>query len=92
MDFTTQTMTYKEALRRNIWCSERQYADEILATCRKLNLGMKLDDLTKGEGNCFMISILQQLRSAEVYGHLNHDIKFLADKLDPMKLRTQVTN
>ena len=84
-------MSYADALRRNIWSSERQYADEILATCRSLKLQMKLDRLTKGEGNCFMVSILQQLRSIEIYSHLNDEMKLLADKMDPMKLRKQVT-
>ena len=92
MNFHNQTISYDEALRRNIWTTERQHAEEILSTCRSLNLQMKLDRLTKGEGNCFMVSILQQLRSADVHSHLNKEMKLLADSMDPMKLRRQVTN
>ena len=92
MNFQNQTLDYAEALKRNVWKSERQYAEEILATCRILKLQMKLDRLTKGEGNCFMVGILQQLRSPDIYSNLNQDLKHLADKMDPMKLRIQVTN
>ena len=57
---------YEEALRNGSWLTEREYADKILSACRKLGLRMKLDKLTKGDGNCFMISILQQLQSKDI--------------------------
>ena len=92
MNFSNQTMDYNEALQSNTWVAERKYADKIIYSCRKLNHKVKLDRLTKGEGNCFMISILQQLKSSDVYSHLSSELKTLADEMNPMNLRRQVTN
>ena len=41
---------------------ERRIAEEIMAVVRKLDLPLKLDQLTKGEGNCFPIAIMQQCK------------------------------
>ena len=36
---------------------ERRIADEIMETVHRLQLPLKLDQLTEGKGNCFPISI-----------------------------------
>ena len=38
--------------------AERRIADEIMATVNMLGLPLKLDQLTKNEGNCFLVAIL----------------------------------
>ena len=45
-----------DAFRYKTWTNERAWADEILKAVRQNGLEVKLDDLTKGDGNCFMIS------------------------------------
>ena len=92
MNFSNQTLDYNESLQKKIWLAERRHADLILDNCKRKNLNLKLDRLTKGEGNCFMVAVLQQLRRPDVYDHLSIELKRLADKMDPMLMRIQVTN
>ena len=87
-----QTMEYSEAVRKDIWKSERNAADAILKHCWLLKLPMKLDKLTIGVGNCFMVAVLQQLRRQEVYNNLSNELKHMADCLDQMKLRKVVVD
>ena len=88
--FNQQTMDYNEAVRQDIWKGERKAADDILKHCKLLNLQMKLDKLTIGVGNCFMVAVLQQLTRPEVYNNLRDEFKKLADNFDQMQLRRQV--
>ena len=46
--------------------AERRIADEIMETVNKLGLPLKLDQLTKGEGNCFLVAIIQQCKRTEI--------------------------
>ena len=48
---------------------------------------MKLDRLTQGIGNCFMVAVLQQLQRPEVHNNLLDDLKQMAIELDQLKLR-----
>ena len=91
MSYSNQTMNYSDAVKNGSWEVERKMADRIQESCQRLDLPMKLDRLTKGEGNCFMVCVLQQLKSSDVYSNLSDDLKRLADGMDPMKLRTEVT-
>ena len=50
--------------------TERQIAEEIMNTIRRLQLPFKLDQLTEGLGNCFPIAIIQQLRRPEISSQL----------------------
>ena len=85
-----QTMEYGEAAKKDIWKSERKAADAILKHCRFLKLPMKLDKLTLGVGNCFMVAVLQQLRRQEVYNNLKDDLKQMTVDMNQMKLRRLV--
>ena len=51
-------------------CTEGKIASEIMKTVRALGLPLKLDKLTEGQGNCFPIAIIQQLRRPEIYEQL----------------------
>ena len=56
------TMDYQEALKDPAWENEVRWADDIMTSNRRLGLGtFKLDKVTKGEGSCFPISVVQQL-------------------------------
>ena len=41
-----------------------------METVHRLELPLKLDQLTEGHGNCFPISIIQQCRRPEILGYL----------------------
>ena len=88
--FNKQTMDYNEAVMQDTWKGERNAADAIMKHCRLLKLPMKLDKLTMGVGNCFMVAVLQQLNRPEVYSNLRDELKKLADEFDQMKLRRLV--
>ena len=91
-DLIQQTMDYDEAAKKDTWKGERNAADAILRHCRLHKLPMKLDRLTLGVGNCFMVAALQQLKTPEVHQNLNDELKQMAIDLDHMKLRRQVVD
>ena len=62
-----ETMEYYEALRKNTWKAERNLADTILNYVQQHNLNYKLDKLTRGQGNCFPLSVLFRRRGTTSY-------------------------
>ena len=50
----------------------------------------KLDRLTKGEGSCFPISVVQQLNREDVYENMREDLRPLARTMDHQMLRLKV--
>ena len=50
--------------------AERRIADEIMETVNKLGLPLKLEQLTKGEGNCFLVAIIQQCKRPQILSEL----------------------
>ena len=69
---------------------ERRIATEILKTVRRLDLPLKLDEITEGRGNCFPLSILAQCRRLEVFRELNGSVQAIVCKNDPTLLREVV--
>ena len=47
--------------------SEARIANEIMQTVNRLGLALKLDQLTEGLGNCFLVAICQQMKSQLIY-------------------------
>ena len=45
---------------------ERKIAHEIMETVKRLQLPLKLDQLTEGRGNCIQMSIIQQYHRPEI--------------------------
>ena len=85
------TLDYEEALRDPAWNNERKWAEDIMASNRRLGLWwLKLDDLTKGEGSCFVIAIVQQLWREDIFHHLGEDLRMLAGSLSHHLLRFKV--
>ena len=85
------TLDYQEALKDPAWDNERRWADEIMVSNRRLGLGLlKLDELTKGEGSCFMIAVVQQLRTKEIFDNLGEDLKQVARTMAHYLLRVKV--
>ena len=69
---------------------EKRIGQEILNTARRLNLPVKLDEITEGRGNCFPLAVLAQCRRSEIFKHLNEPTKTLIFKNDPTLLRSAV--
>ena len=85
------TMDLKEALKDPAWENEIRWAEDIMKSNRRLGLRyFKLDQLTKGEGSCFPIAVLQQLNREEVFAHLREDLRQLARSMDHHLLRQRV--
>ena len=85
------TMDYNEALKDPAWDNERKWADAIMASNRRLGIyHFKLDNLTKGEGSCFPISVVQQLNREEIFQQLREDLRPLARNMDHHLLRVKV--
>ena len=85
------TMDYHEALKDPAWDNERRWADNIMASNRRLGIDyFKLDKLTKGEGSCFPISVVQQLNREDVHDNIREDLRPLATTMDHHLLRVKV--
>ena len=61
---------------------ERELADKIMTNLKKKGLNFKLDDLTQGKGNCFMVSILQQMKRKDVQEYLSEEQKAIKSSLE----------
>ena len=90
MNSNPQTMYYKFALTYQIWKTERSLADRIMNYVAKMNLNYKLDKLTRGQGNCFPIAVLQQLSHHDIFDSLMPDMKTIVRNLDHKELRRRV--
>ena len=70
--------------------SELSLASEIMKTVRRLQLPLKLDEITEGRGNCFPLSILAQGRRSEIFRALSSLTQIMMLQNDPNKLRREV--
>ena len=69
---------------------EIRIAQEIMKAVRRLQLPLKLDEITEGRGNCFPLSVLAQCRREEIFPDLTSPIKSLAQQGDPTLLRRAI--
>ena len=72
--------------------NEQRIAEEIMKTVRRLQLPLKLDEITEGKGNCFPLSILAQGRRVEIYNALNERTQTIIDQNNPTLLRKEIVN
>ena len=87
------TLDYNEAAKNPAWANERKWAEKIMESNKRLGIDIfKLDDLTKGEGSCFMIAVMQQLNRNEVFDSSREEVKELARTKDQYQLRIRVKN
>ena len=70
--------------------NERRIALEILKKIRRLQLPLKLDDITEGKGNCFQLATLAQCRRREILQNLDRSTQNLVQQNDPTLLRRAV--
>ena len=69
---------------------ELRIAHEIMKTVRRLQLPLRLDEITEGRGNCFPLSVLAQCRRQEIKQYLNEPTRILVEQNDPTLLRRAV--
>ena len=70
---------------------EIRIAHEIMKAVRRLQLPLKLDEITEGRGNCFPLSILAQCRRQEKFQHLSTPIRALIQQGDPTLQQVLIT-
>ena len=73
-----QTLSISRSLERGIWVMERNAAESIMGVLR--SYPVELDHLTRGEGDCMIIALLQQCRRPQVVPILPPRIKSLASQ------------
>ena len=72
---------------------EQRIALEIMDVVRQLELPLKLDKLTKGDGNCFPLAIIQQCKRPEIMSYIRPAIKRFVNKENGHSfLRKEVRN
>ena len=69
---------------------EQRIAHEIMKAVRRLQLPLRLDEITEGRGNCFPLSVLAQCRRIEIFQNLNFQTKNLIQEGNPTLLRRSV--
>ena len=69
---------------------EREIALEILKKVRRLQLPLKLDELTEGRGNCFPLAVLAQCSREEIFQDLDSSTQNLVQQNYPTLLRREV--
>ena len=69
---------------------ELRIAQEITVTVRRLQLPLRLDEITEGRGNCFPLSVLAQCRRQEIKQHMNKPYRSLIEQNNPTLLRRAV--
>ena len=72
------------------WKNSRLLADEMMRTIPDLREEFELDQITLGDGQCFMTSVIQQLRRPEVNCGLSPKWQLLSRHLDPRSFKFQV--
>ena len=70
-------LSFSEAERRNDFGLERQAATNIMQVVRDIDSKLVLDNLTKADGNCMIIAIVQQCQRPDILPHLPAHIQSL---------------
>ena len=81
MDFEL-SQSYKDK-----WSGEREWGSSILGNMKRVGLSFKLYKLTRGNGSCLMIAVLQQLKRPELYSKLTDPMKQMVNNLDYQTFR-----
>ena len=84
------TMNFHETFKHLEWTQFRNIAAEILNHVKKIGLKLKLDDITYGDGACFIVAVMQQLLRPDVRIYLPDDILRIVEEFDIMAFRRRV--
>ena len=72
------------------WFGIREIGQKIEKKAEDVGQDLKLDNLTKGAGDCFPISILQQLNRNEIHQNLDSKLKEISSSINHIEFRTKV--
>ena len=85
-------MDYLETFKHEEWKASRLCAEEIMKDIQGLKEEFDLDQITLGDGQCFMTSIIQQLRRPDVNSclmpRLRQHVKFMDPRAFKIHVRT----
>ena len=70
--------------------NERGWAETIIQHIRKIKQPFRLDRITKRNGSCLMIALMQQLKRKDIYNKANSEVQELARSLDHREFRRRV--
>ena len=84
------TMNYYETFKHSNWTQFRNIAVEIQNHVKRIGMNLKLDDVTYGDGACFIVAIMQQCLRPDVRLYLPDDILRIAEKFEIMAFRRRV--
>ena len=70
--------------------AEKSIAGEIMKTVRRLQVPLKLDEITEGRGNCFPPAVLAQGRRNELFTQLRSLTQIIMLENDPSLLRKTI--
>ena len=73
------------------WFGIRDIGMKIARKAQELGQNLKLDNLTRGKGNCFLIAVLQQINRSEVGQNLDSKLREMASSLNHKELRSKIT-
>ena len=86
-----ETMDYHESFDYVGWKYSRESAEKIQKILDKLeNVNYKLDDLTAARGDCFVVSILQQINQPLNTQYFDHEIVEIASSFETANFRKKV--
>ena len=84
-------MNYEETFGHGEdWENSRLWADEMMRCIPGLKQEFRLDQITLGDGQCYMTSVIQQLRRPEVNSCLSPKWQSISRHLDPRGFKFQV--
>ena len=83
-------MNFHDTFKHSNWTQFRNIASEILSHVKRIGLNLKLDDVTYGDGACFIVAIMQQLLRPDVRIYLPDDILRIVEEFDIMAFRRRV--
>ena len=72
------------------WENSRSWADEMMRTIPSLREQFVLDQITLGDGQCYMTAVIQQLRRPEVNSSLSTKWQSISRHMDPRCFKFQV--
>jgi hypothetical protein len=72
------------------WFGVREIGMKMEKKAKDVGQDLKLDNLTKGAGDCFPIAILQQLNRNEIHQKLDTKLKEISSSINHIEFRTKV--
>ena len=86
------TMNFHEKFKHLDWTQFRNIAVEIQNHVKRIGLKLKMDDVTYGDGACFIVAVMQQCLRPDIQLYLPDDILRIVENFDIMAFRKRVAS